>query len=175
MGTCFGKKSYGGTQIDQARSIIESDDGNFLIVGDSRSNDVNVSNSKGAADMWLIKIDNNGNILWEKSYGGTSFDVARQITATIDNGYLLVGSSRSQDGDVSINQGQNDFWIVKIDNSGNIKWQKTVGGSGIDFAYSVVEMNDERIIMVGESNSSDGDVSENKGFTDLLITKIKLE
>jgi len=169
------EKSYGGSQIDEARSIIKTTDGNYLIVGESRSSDKDVTNSKGAADVWLIKISDDGNLIWQKSYGGSSFDVSRGITPTSDNGYIIVGSSRSQDGDVDTNQGQNDVWILKIDNSGGLKWQKSFGGTNIDFAYSAVELNDESIIIVGESSSNDIDISENKGFSDLLIAKIKLQ
>jgi len=169
------EKSFGGSQIDEARNITKTNDGNYLITGDSRSNDADVTNSKGAADIWLIKISDDGNLIWQKSYGGSSFDVSRDITPTSDNGYIIVGSSRSQDGDVDTNQGQNDVWVLKIDNSGDLEWQKSFGGTDIDFAYSAVELNDESIIIVGESSSNDIDISENKGFTDLLITKIKLQ
>lgn len=174
-GNIVWEKSFGGSQIDEARSITKTTDGNYLIVGDSRSNDQEISNSKGAADMWLIKISNSGMIIWEKSFGGSSFDVARNISPTADGGFLLSGSSRSQDGDVEINKGQNDVWLVKINNSGVLEWQKTVGGSEIDFAYDAVELNNGTIIIAGESNSNDGDIIENKGFTDILITKIILE
>lgn len=169
------EKSFGGSQIDEARSISKTNDGNYLIIGDSRSSDQDISNSKGAADMWLIKISDAGTLIWEKSFGGSSFDVARNISPTADGGFLLSGSSRSQDGDVEINKGQNDVWLVKIDNSGNLEWQKTLGGTDIDFAYGAVELNNGEIIVVGESNSDDGDILENKGFTDVLITKIILE
>lgn len=169
------EKSFGGSQIDEARSITKTSDGNYLIVGESRSNDTDITNSKGAADIWLIKISEVGNLIWQKSYGGSSFDVSRDITPTIDNGYVIVGSSRSQDVDVDTNQGQNDVWVLKVDSSGDLKWQKSFGGTDIDFAYSAVELNDESIIIVGESNSSDIDIIENKGFSDLLIAKIKLQ
>jgi len=174
-GNMVWEKSFGGSQIDEARSITKTADGNYLIAGDSRSNDQDVSNSKGAADMWLIKISDSGNLIWEKSFGGSSFDVARNISSTADGGFLLSGSSRSQDGDVEFNKGQNDVWLVKIDNSGNIEWQKTLGGTDIDFAYDAVELTNGDIIVVGESNSGDGDILENKGFTDILITKIIVE
>lgn len=169
------EKSFGGSQIDEARSITKTSDGNYLITGESRSNDINITNSNGAADIWLIKISDAGNLIWQKSYGGSSFDVSRDITSTLDDGYVIVGSSRSQDIDVDTNQGQNDVWILKINNSGDLQWQKSFGGTEIDFAYSVVELNDESIIVVGESSSSDIDVTENKGFSDLLIAKIKLQ
>ena len=174
-GNMVWEKSFGGSQIDEARSITKTNDGNYLIVGDSRSNDQDISNSKGAADMWLIKISDAGMLIWEKSFGGSSFDVARNISPTADGGFLLSGSSRSQDGDVEINKGQNDVWLVKVNNSGNLEWQITLGGTKIDFAYSAVELNNGKIIVAGESNSDDGDILENNGFTDILISKIILE
>ena len=166
------EESFGGDQIDQARAIVKSGDGNFIIAGDTRSSNNDISNNIGAADLWLIKISPSGNLLWEKTIGGTSFDVARAITKTQDNGFLLAGSSRSSDVDVSENKGQNDAWALKIDANANLQWEITVGGSNIDFAYSIAELNDSSVIAVGDSTSSDGDIIENKGFTDVLIIKI---
>ena len=131
-----------------------------------------VSNNIGAADLWLIKITPNGDLVWEKTIGGTSFDVARSVIKTQDNGFLLAGSSRSEDVDVSENKGQNDAWVLKVDTNGNLQWETTIGGSNIDFAYGAVELNDSSIIAVGDSTSNDGDITENKGFTDVLIVKI---
>ncbi|WP_400075509.1 hypothetical protein [Winogradskyella sp. R77965] len=166
------EKSFGGNQIDEARAIVKSGDGNFIIAGDTRSSNNDVSNNNGAADLWLIKISPNGDLIWEKTIGGTSFDVARSIVKTQDNGFLLAGSSRSSDGDVSENKGQNDAWVLTVDANGDLQWEKTVGGSNIDFAYSITELNDTSIIAVGDSTSNDGDIIENKGFTDLLIIKV---
>jgi len=172
-GALVWEKSFGGSEIDEARGIINSNDGNYIIVGDTRSNDLDVSENNGAADLWVIKISPLGDIIWEKTFGGSSFDVARSISQTQDNGYLISGSSRSSDGNVSNNNGQNDAWILKIDANASLEWQKTIGGSDIDFAYDAVELNNKSIIVVGETNSSDMDIPENKGFTDVLIFKIK--
>lgn len=171
-GNLIWEKSFGGTQIDEARAIAKSNDGNYLIAGDTRSNDIDVSNNKGAADLWLIKISPEGNLIWEKTIGGTNFDVARSIVKSQTNGFILAGSSRSSDKDVSINKGQNDAWILKVDDNGNLLWETTIGGSNIDFAYSVAELNDGSVVAVGDSTSSDGDILEHKGFTDLLLIKI---
>ncbi len=172
-GNLVWEKSFGGSEADEARAITKSTDGNYIIVGDTRSNDFDVSKNNGAADLWIIKISPLGAIIWEKTIGGTSFDVARSISKTQDNGFLISGSSRSSNGDVSNNNGQNDAWILKIDADANLEWQKTIGGSDIDFAYDAVELNNKTIITVGETNSFDIDIIENKGFTDLLIFKIK--
>ena len=172
-GTLIWEKSLGGNEIDISYSIQKTNDGNFILAGETRSSDQDVSNQNGAADVWVIKMDPEGNIIWEKTYGGTSFDVARSITSTRDNGFVIIGSSRSSDIDVTENNGQNDAWILKINSDGKLLWQKSVGGTDIDFAYGVMELQDQSIIVVGDTNSSDIDITENKGFTDLLIIRIK--
>jgi len=173
-GTLLWEKSFGGSEIDEARSITASNDGNYIIVGDTRSNDLDISKNNGAADLWIIKISPSGSLIWEKTFGGTSFDVPRSISKTQDNGFLISGNSRSSDGDISNNNGQNDAWVLKTDANANLQWQKTVGGSDIDFASDAIELNDKSVMVVGETNSADIDIPENKGFTDLLIFKIKL-
>ena len=87
--------------------------------------------------------------------------------------FILGGSSRSSDNDVAINKGQNDAWIIKVDSNGNIIWERTVGGSNIDFAYDITQLNDGSIIVTGDSTSNDGDILLNQGFTDLLLLKIE--
>ncbi len=166
------EKSFGGSQIDEARAIVKTNDGNYIIAGDTRSSDNDVSQNKGAADLWFIKISPSGNLIWERTIGGSSFDVARAIKKSQNNGFLLSGSSRSSDMDVSENKGQNDAWVLKTDNIGNLLWETTAGGSNIDFSYDVAELINGSVIAVGDTASSDGDIIENKGFTDLLIIKI---
>jgi hypothetical protein len=172
-GNLVWEKSLGGSEIDEAHAISKSADGNYLIAGDTRSSDLNISQNNGAADLWVIKITPEGTLLWEKSLGGSNFDVGRSISKTQDNGFLISGSSRSTNASFSSNKGQNDAWVVKINNSGNLEWQKTIGGSEVDFFYDAVELNDQTVVAVGDSNSSNEDIYENKGFTDLLILKLK--
>lgn len=172
-GSLVWEKTFGGSEIDEARAITSSNDGNYLIVGDTRSDDLNISQNAGAADLWLIKITPEGTLLWEKTIGGTNFDVGRSVSKTQDNGFLISGSSRSSDGNLTTNKGLNDAWVLKIDSGGDIKWHKSIGGSETDFFYDSVELNDQTIVAVGNSNSSNEDINENKGFTDLLILKLK--
>ena len=172
-GALLNEKSLGGTQIDEGRSIIASGDGNFLITGDIRSDDVDVSNNKGGADLWLVKITPQGELIWEKSIGGSNFDVARSIKSSQDGNFILSGSSRSNDFDVNNNKGQNDAWVLKINANGDVLWETTIGGSNIDFAYDIAELNDGSIIAVGDTSSIDGDIIVNKGFSDLLLIKIE--
>ena len=172
IGDLLWEKSFGGDEIDQARAIVKSGDGNFVIAGDTRSNSNDVSNNNGAADLWLIKISPEGELIWERTIGGSSFDVSRSIKRTRDNGFILAGSSRSSDIDVSENKGQNDAWVLKVDSNGNLQWERSIGGSNIDFAYGIAELNDNTIVVVGDTASNDQDITENKGFTDMLLIKM---
>ena len=86
---------------------------------------------------------------------------------------MACGSSRSTSGDLDSNNGQNDAWVFKIDNNLNIDWSNTFGSSAIDVFYDATELKNGHIVAVGESNAADFDITENKGFTDLLITKLK--
>ena len=166
------EKSFGGSEIDEAWGIEHSGDGNYLIVGDTRSMDQQISNNKGAADIWIIKITPNGELIWEKTLGGSGFDAGRSISSTQEGNFIISGNSRSNDDDLTENKGQNDAWIIKIDANANIIWQKTVGGSMIDLAYDAAQLDNGKIIAVGESSSTDADITENKGFTDLLIINL---
>lgn len=172
-GSLIWEKSFGGTGIDEAYSITEAENSNFMILGKTFSDDVDVSQNKGQADAWLIKIDSNGNLLWEKTYGGSGFDSGHGITRAQDGEYVITGSSRSQDGDLSVNNGQNDVFVLKVSSTGDTIWEYSLGGTDADFAFDVIEKANNEIILVGESGSNDVDIIENKGFTDALIAKLK--
>ena len=169
-GSLLWERSFGGSEIDEARAITATNDGNFIIVGDTRSADNDVSNNHGAADVWIIKMNTDGNLIWEKTIGGSSFDVARSVARAQDNGFIISGSSRSLNEGFT-NQGQNDALLLKIDAEGNLVWKQTIGGDEIDYFYDAVQLNNASIIAVGETNSSNGDLTENKGFSDALIIK----
>ncbi|WP_243643611.1 hypothetical protein [Tenacibaculum sp. M341] len=172
QGKLIWEKSFGGTQIDESYGIEKTNDGNFVIVGSTRSSDTDVSSNSGGGELWLIKISSEGKLIWEKTFGGASFDVGRAIHKT-NNGDLLIGGSSRSTNDGFSNNGENDAWVFKISSEGNLIWQKFIGGSKLDFLYDITELQDESIVAVGESTSNDLDIPENKGFSDLLIIKIK--
>ena len=166
-------KSYGGLEIDVAYAIISSQDGNYFIVGDTRSSDQDVSQNNGNADMWLVKIAPDGSLLWEKNFGGDQFDSAKDIISMGDGNFLITGSSRSANGDATSNQGQNDAWTILIDDNGNLLLEKNMGGTGLDFSEGAMRTMDGSVIIVGNTESSDGDIPNNNGIKDLLIYKLK--
>lgn len=171
-GEILWQKSFGGTGVDQSRSIIKTEDNGYIIAGNSFSDDIDIESNYGSSDFWLVKIDDNGNTIWKKNYGGLDFDYATNIKKSRD-GFAVSGYSKSSNNDLKVNYGDNDFWVIKIDEQGDMIWQKNFGGSGLDLAYDVVESPEGHIYVVGETESTDFDITENKGGTDLLIVKIK--
>ncbi len=174
-GTKLWQKSFGGTEIDIGYAIAATGDGKYIIIGDSRSADGDISEAKGNADLWMIQIDGQGNLLWKKSMGGTGFDTGRGIRKMQDDGFIITGNSRSNDIDVPQNKGQSDIWNIIIDATGDIKWNVTVGGTGAEFGEDCTETTDKKIIVVGNSESTDFDVPNNKGSKDAIIIKYKIE
>ncbi|MBW8048923.1 MAG: T9SS type A sorting domain-containing protein [Cytophagales bacterium] len=160
MGTVEWQKNYGGTGTDKAFSVVQTNDGNYMVAGYSSSTDGDVTgNIGGSTDFWIIKIDTIGNMIWDKSYGGTSSDIAYSIEPTNDYGYIIGGYSYSNDVDVDTNKGGRDYWILKIDSAGNIDWQKALGGAWWDICSKVIQTSDGGYIAAGFSASDDGDAT----------------
>ena len=172
-GTLVWERALGGSGIETAESIVKTNDRSYLVVGKTNSTDGDISRTIGNSDLWITKINDGGKMVWEKSLGGTEFENAESIIALDDGGYLITGNSRSNDVDVSENFGENDIWIVKIDATGSLIWEKSLGGTRIDFGFDAVETVDGDIIIVGETASSDHHITQNKGLKDLIVIKLK--
>lgn len=165
------QKSLGGNSIEQANAIKQTQDGGFIVAGFSYSNNGDVSGNHGSDDFWIVKLDPDGNLEWQKCLGGSGDDGATSIQQTADGGFIVAGWSASDDGDVSGNQGLLDYWLVKLDMDGGLTWEQSFGGSGYDVAYSAQQTTDGGYIIAGYSESSDGDVSGNNGARDYWIVK----
>lgn len=166
------QKSYGGASGEIAFSAIETPDGGFAIVGFTYSNNGDVSGNHGDDDVWVVKVDNEGSLLWQKTLGGSGQDIGTSILNTPDNGLIILASTLSNDGDITNNHGSQDIWIIKLDSVGNIDWQKTYGGSSSEYGGNFIDVTDG-IVIVGTTMSNDGDVSGHSGFsTDIWLFKI---
>ena len=168
------EKSFGGSGIEISECITKTSDNGYILAGHTFSDDKNVTENKGNSDFWIVKIDENGNLMGEKTLGGSDFDAATSIKESADGGFLIVGNSRSNDKDVSINNGENDIWVVKTDINRNLLWEMSVGGSKMDFGFDLLETMNGDIWVVGETESDDFDIPENKGGKDLVLFKLKL-
>ena len=159
-------KNYGGSGTDYmygSTLIQQTTDGGYIMAAMTTSNDGDISENNGDADYWVVKLDEAGNIQWEKSYGGSGYDEPKSIQQTADGGYIVVGYSTSNDGDISENHGGSDYWLVKLDDAGNIEWDKSYGGSESEDTKVVRQTEDGGYIIAGGSRSTDGDVEGNDG------------
>ncbi|WP_460955204.1 beta strand repeat-containing protein [Spirosoma litoris] len=171
-GNLLWQKTFGGTQDDQANAITASSDGGYVVAGQAMSRNGDVSGNHGLDDYWIIKLDASGNLLWQKTLGGTSTDQANAITASSDGGYVVAGQAMSRNGDVSGGHGSYDYWIVKLDASGNLLWQKAFGGTQDDFAQAITGSPDGGYVVTGELRSTDEDVVGNHGGFDAWVIKL---
>ncbi len=162
----------GGTDPDDSHSVVELDNGDFLISGGSPSLDGHVSSPNGSNDLWIARIDASGNFLSDVSLGGSNSDAGRSMEPTLDGGLIHSGGSRSTDGDVTGNHGMSDVWVVKTDASGALVWQKSMGGSDNEMGLIAHEAADGGFFVVGDAASADGDVASNQGLIDLWVVKL---
>ncbi|HUM47437.1 MAG TPA: T9SS type A sorting domain-containing protein [Chitinophagales bacterium] len=171
-GTTQWQKCLGGSGYEDFGAMRATADGGFILAGGAQSNDGDVSGNHGSSDFWLVKTDGAGVIQWQKCYGGTDYEKAADVRVCTDGGYLMVGFSESNSGDVTGNHGDYDIWVVKTDASGNLQWQRSLGGSGYDAANGCIALADGSFIVCGYTGSSDGDVSNNQGDDDAWIIKL---
>ena len=173
VGAIQWQKSLGGSDQDYGQSGSQTSDGGYIVAGYTGSNDGDVSGNHGTIDFWVVKLDGSGNIEWQNAMGGTDHDYAREVRQTVDGGYVVVGFTYSTNGDVIGNHGDADYWVVKLDTSGNVQWQKTLGGTFGDEGDSIQQTADGGYIVAGHSFSSDGDVSSgNQGLRDYWVVKL---
>ncbi len=172
-GNIVWRKNFGGSEIDLVYAMTKTLDGNYLLVGDARSSDGDIQNPLGNADVFALKINETGAIIWAKSYGGTQFESARDVVALTDGTFAIVASSRSNDIDLNANYGVNDAWLLLVDADGGVIGQKNMGGSDLDFGEGITQTSDGKIIITGSTESVDGDFTATKGNKDLLLIKIE--
>ena len=171
------QKTIGGSGQDELLCAFQTRDGGYMLGGSSSSSPLTpeegkekensiknikpdlyakTEKSRGNMDYWIVKLDKEGTVLWQKTYGGEYADLLRSMEQTKDGGYILGGySNSSQSGEkTNSNTGIGDYWIVKIDDIGGIEWQKTYGGNGDNQMYVIHQTNDGGYIAGGNSNST---------------------
>lgn len=238
-GVLLWSKTYGGSKDDRGQAVIQTSDGGFAITGYAMSDDGDGSNNEGFHDNWVLKLDGQGTIEWEQSFGfsghdhsydivetkdgglfftgflditsakadgytdkaysltrhgvgefwgtklnaqgvlewrkyfgGTNNDRAHAVVTAHDQGFVMAGFSESDDFDISNPRGSYDFWVVKIGEEGDLEWEHSYGGSGIDIAQDIAKTEDGGYIITGSTISSDGDISESNGESDVWVIKI---
>jgi predicted secreted protein len=134
-------KTFGGPNNDVANDVVQTTDGGYALVGTT------FSFGAGGSNIWLIKLDSNGNMQWNSTLGGVNNESGWGITQTSDGGYALTGFTNSYGA------GGDDLWLVKTDASGNSQWNLTFGGLVEDRGYAVIQSLDGGYVVSGASSS----------------------
>jgi len=135
------EKTFGGSSEEIGLSVQKTSDGGYIILGDTKSF------GAGDYDVYLIKTDSEGNLEWDETYGGTSYDVGYEVQETVDGGYIIAGIT------YSFGAGSSDIYVIKTDPCGVLEWQKTFGGSSVDDGHSVRQTADGGYIVGGQTQS----------------------
>lgn len=169
----------GGTLSDRLKKVVQTTDGGYILGGYSNSKNTGdkTENRIGDDDYWVVKVNSSGVIEWDETIGGTGSDQLYSIEQTVDGGYILGGTSKSQiSGDKTENRigAEEDFWIVKINALGEVEWDNTIGGTGIEYLGVVHQTADGGYIVGGTSHSAlSGDKTEGLvGDNDYWIVKL---
>jgi hypothetical protein len=155
------EKDYGGQQFDWGRDLLALENGNLMLLCTARSttDDLVGSGNHDLGDFWVVETDADGNIIWNKCYGGTGIEHARSIILDNDGNYVITGYTESSDGDVVGHHGLNDVWVIKISPTGTLLNHKSFGGSDDDLVYDLIQTSDGGYAFVAGTQSNDGDVS----------------
>ena len=173
------QKLLGGSGSEFSKSIRQTADSGYVLFGKSSSGGTGdvVGPNHGNEDYWTVKLDGGGGIQWQKLLGGSGNEEGSSIEQTSDGGYVLTGySTSSASGDVTgTSHGTYDIWLVNLDGTGAVRWQRLLGGSATEDGLSVRETPDGGYIIVGSSQSSaSGDVTgTNHGGVDVWAVKMK--
>ena len=151
-GTELWTKTYGGEGDEEGASLKQTSDGGFIIAG--RTN----SSGAGNEDVYLVKTNANGDLLWSKTYGGPAVDIAYSVLETADNGFAITGKTQS------FGAGNWDVYMIRTDASGNEVWARAIGGNGADMGQSAVQTEEGELIVAGSTS--------NYGDTDVYLIKL---
>jgi uncharacterized delta-60 repeat protein len=133
------QKTYGGDNGDSAQCIQKTSDGGYIMAGDT------ASFGSAVVDFWLVKLNSTGSITWQKTYGGNSWDIASSVEQTLDDGYIVAGYTES------FGAADYDYWVLKVNSTGSVEWQKLYPGVGdyLDWSYCVRQTSDSGYIVTG--------------------------
>lgn len=164
---------YGGSGSESGRRLLPLPDGGMFMQGLTSANGGQVSGYHGgASDIWAVRLNATGGIAWQRCLGGSGTETSLTAAATTDGGFLIVGSTTSNDGDVSGNHGGGDAWVVKLSGDGQLLWQRCIGGSGSDVLYGVAALADGGFVAAGHTNSTDGDAVATNGSHDTWMVRL---
>jgi outer membrane protein OmpA-like peptidoglycan-associated protein len=173
QGVMFWETLLGGTGDESISDLVETLDGGYLMIGTTDSRENTLGSAYGGSDVWVVRLDAKGAVVWSKRFGGRGNDQGLTAVALPDGYFYIAGESGSKDGSMrGRHHGGLDGWLAKLDADGNLIWQQFYGGSGDEQIIGAYILSNYECIVVGSTSSSDYDVSKNLGKKDAWIFKI---
>lgn len=172
------QQTLGGALDDRFFTITPTLDGNYIAVGASHTNlGGDPIPHYGGFDGLVVKISPAGAILWQRIIGGMSDDEIWQVRPTSDGGYIVAGQSTSTGGGVIVpgNHGSWDAWVMKLDATGGIVWQRMIGGESVEQIFDLIVTADGGYLLCGWSSSASGDIPVGQGIHDVLLVKLEAD
>ena len=149
--------------------------GGSVIVGATRSANGDVSGNHGGHDIWVVRRDDSGAILWSRCYGGSGSDTGADVQTAASGGFIVAGTTNSVDGDITGKHGNDDIWVARLNADGDILWSACLGGSASDQGVAVRETADGGVLVFGVTRSPNGTVSGHRGEDDIFVCKLDAE
>ena len=180
-GDLLWSKVIGGNDNDNIVDMVPADDGGLYLFGVSTSSDYDVTGNHGGEDVYIVKLDSVGHIEWHRCYGGSGTDGGQHFKALEDGsgGFYVGAATESSDGDVQHRPAMGvDFWLLHIDSAGNLLWENTYGGPGLEFMYDMCRSTDGSIWMGGiigggiVPGPTGGDVAYSYGWHDGWVVHV---
>lgn len=166
-------RNFGGRGTDEGKKIVQLEDGNFLVLGFSTSDEGDLDYNFGGRDIWVFKLSPQGKIIWQSNYGGSENEIAYDLELTTDGGFIITGDSYSHDQDVEYNYGGADIWVAKFNKEGKLEWQKNYGGSQNDYGRAIQQNRDNGYTIVGTTRSEDKDVKKKDNSAEIWAFKLE--
>lgn len=164
--------TIGGSGNEQVASILSSTDNHLIFSGSTASSDFDITSNQGQLDAFCSKLDEFGNLVWLKTYGGSQDDIIYNSIATTD-GYFLVGTTYSSNGNIATSTQNGDGLLIKTTTNGDFEWSKTYGGIKLDEIRQIISLQDGNFLLVGNTHSDDFPINTiKKGYADIFALKI---
>lgn len=165
-------QAFGGSLTDEGSDLALLPDGGYILCGYTMSADGHSRRQSGGGDLWLIRLDQNGTVMWQQTYGGSRRDSGTSVILTREHSIVACGNTNSTDGMVSGNRTSSDVWVIKTDLNGTLLWERSFGGSALDWGHSVVELASGDLMVAAVTASGDGDIEKNHGAGDIWLMRL---
>lgn len=163
--------TIGGSDYELGMDAVVLPNGDIMVLGHTKSTDGDIQENHGNYDVLLAKVSSAGTLLWTRTYGGSQNESASALLTTADGGFLIMACSNSNDGDVAVAYGGQDMWLLKVDATGDLLWQRTFGGSEFELGI-LAAPTDDGYLLCGSTFSSDGNIEGHHGQRDMWLAQI---